>query len=123
METVFPPNGVRSRSRNRNEAGTDTGPKGVDDVESLGVEKKRSGSWWKLTCEMAGKRINRPFKLDKRDVILNVEVVTDECIGQVTRIRSTTELKKCWQVVYFGRGKMRHLCTAPVRNYAWRKLS
>lgn len=102
METVFPPDRVRSRSRNRNEAGTDTGPKSVDDVEPLGVKKKRSGSWWKLTCEMAGKRRNGPFKLDERDVILNVEVVTDECIGQVTRIRPTAKLKKCWQVVYMG---------------------
>ncbi|GKS63651.1 hypothetical protein YTPLAS72_09550 [Nitrospira sp.] len=102
MEAVFPPDRVRSRSRNRNEAGTDTGPKSVDDVEPLGVKEKRSGSWWKLTCEVAGKRINRPFKLAERDVAFNLEVIADECIGQVARIRPTTELKKCWQVVYMG---------------------
>jgi hypothetical protein len=110
---VFPPDRVRSRSRNRNEAGTDTGPKGVDDVEPLGVEKKSSGSWWKLTCEMAGKRINRPFKLDERDVILNVEVVTDERIGPVIRILPTTELKERGKIVYKRRGWLRHLNKAP----------
>jgi len=103
---VFPPDRVGSRSRNRNEAGTDTGPKGVDDVEPLGVEKKSPGTWWKLMCEMVGKRIDRAFKSDERDVIFNFEVLADERIGQVTRIPPTTDLKKCGQVVYCGRGRM-----------------
>jgi hypothetical protein len=110
VQTVSPPNGIGSRSRNRYKTGTDTGPKSACGIESLRVEQKGSGSRSGLACEMARKRTYDMFELSIGQLTLNLEVVTNKRIGKLIRLLPASMLEESREVVDSLRRKSRHGC-------------
>jgi hypothetical protein len=110
---VFSPDGVRGRSGNRYETGTDTCPKGACGIESLWVEQKSFGSWRELACKMAGKRTNPAFKLAISQLNLKLEGVTNQSIGQLVRLLAASKFEEIGEVMYSPRRKCRHVCEIP----------
>jgi hypothetical protein len=104
------PDGVRGRSGNRYETGTDTCPKGACGIESLWVEQKSFGFWRELACEMVSKRTNPAFKLAIGQLNLKLEGITNQSIGQLIRLLATSKFEEIGEVMYSPRRKYRHVC-------------
>jgi hypothetical protein len=96
---MLPSHRIGCRSRNRNETGSDTCPKRADDVEPLWVEKKGSCSWWNLACKPVGKQTHGAFKLAIGQLILKLEVATNNGIGKRILVAPATKLKEISQIV------------------------